>query len=47
VRFSPDSAPTKNPVAPMTARQKINLAAFDFFMFLILFCAPAFPDSPV
>jgi hypothetical protein len=46
-RFSPDSARTKNPVATMTAIQKINLAAFDIFMLVVLFCAPAFPDFRV
>jgi hypothetical protein len=45
-RFPPDSARTKNPVATMTATQHINLAAFDIFMLLVLFCAPAFPDFP-
>jgi len=43
--FSADSARTKKPVATMTATQKINLAAFDIFMLVVLFCAPAFPDS--
>jgi hypothetical protein len=43
--FSPDSARTKNPVATMTANQKINLAAFDIFMLLVLFWAPAFRIS--
>jgi hypothetical protein len=42
--FSPDSARTKNPVAPRTASQNINLATFSIFMLLVLFCAPAFPD---
>jgi hypothetical protein len=46
-RLSPDSARAKNPVATKTATPKINLAAFDIFMLLILFCAPAFPDFPV
>jgi len=46
-RFSPDSARTKNPVATMIASQKIDLAAFDFFMLLVLFCTPAFPDFPL
>jgi hypothetical protein len=45
--FSPDSARTKNPVATRTVTQKINLATFDIFMLLVLFCAPAFPDFPV
>jgi hypothetical protein len=31
----------------MTTTQKIDLAAFDIFMLLILFCAPAFPNFPV
>jgi len=43
-RLSPDSACAKNPVATKTATQKINLAAFDIFMLLILFCAPTRPD---
>jgi len=42
--FSADSARTKNPAATRTATQKINLTAFDIFMLLLLFCAPAFPD---
>jgi hypothetical protein len=46
-RFPPDSARTKNPVATITATQKIDLAAFDFFMILVLFCASAFSDFPV
>jgi hypothetical protein len=46
-RLSPDSARTKNPVARKTAVHKINLAAFDIFMLLILFCAPTCPDFPV
>jgi hypothetical protein len=44
--FSADSACTKNPVPMRTASQKINLAAFDLFMLLVLFCASAFPDFP-
>jgi hypothetical protein len=36
-RFSPDSARTKNPVPTRSATQKINLAAVDIFMLLILF----------
>ncbi len=31
-RLSPDSACAKNPVATKTATQKINLAAFDIFI---------------
>jgi len=46
-RLSPDSARAKNPVATKIATQKINLAAFDIFMFLILFCAPTCRDFPV
>jgi len=46
-RLSPDSARAKNPVPMRTASQKINLAAFDIFMLLILFCAPTCPDFPV
>ena len=45
VRLSPDSARTKNPVATRTATQKINLATFDIFMLLVLFCAPRFRIS--
>jgi hypothetical protein len=45
-RSSPDSARTKNPVATMTATQKINLAAFDIFMLMVQFCTPAFPGFP-
>jgi len=44
-RFPSDSARTKNPVATMTATQNINLAAFEIFMLLILFYAPAFAIS--
>jgi len=45
-RLSPDSAPAKDPVATRTATEKINLAAFDIFMLLVLFYAPAFPNFP-
>jgi hypothetical protein len=38
-RLSPDSACTKNAVAMRTASQNINLAAFDIFILLVLFCA--------
>jgi hypothetical protein len=41
-RFSLDSALTKNPTAKMAAIQKINRAALDIFILLVLFCAPAF-----
>jgi len=44
-RLSPDSARTTNPVETRTAAHRINLAAFDIFMLLLLFCAPAFLDS--
>ena len=43
-RFSPDSARTKIPIAKMAATQKINRAALDIFILLILFYAPAFRD---
>ena len=45
--FSPDSARPKNPVVTMTATQNVNLAAFDIFMLLVLFCAPGFPDFAI
>ena len=32
VRFTPDSARTKNPIAMMAVTQKINRAAFDIFI---------------
>ena len=41
-RFSLDSARTKNPSAKMAVTQKINRAALDIFILLVLFCAPAF-----
>jgi hypothetical protein len=44
-RFSLDSARTKNPIAKMAATQKINRAALDIFILLVLFCAPAFGIS--
>jgi hypothetical protein len=41
-RFSLDSARTKIPIAKMAASQKINRAAFDIFIVLVLFfSAPA------
>ena len=43
--FWPDSARTKNPIAKMAATQKINRAALDIFILLILFYAPAFGIS--
>ena len=43
-RVSPDSALTKTPVATKRATERINLAVFDMFMLLILFCAPTCPD---
>jgi len=46
-RLSPDSARVKNPVATKTATETINLAAFDIFILLILFCAPTCPDFHV
>src|SRR5882724_9269194 len=41
----PDSARTKNPIAKMAVTQKINRAALDIFILLILFYAPAFGIS--
>jgi hypothetical protein len=46
-RFSPDSARTKNPSAKMAVTQKINRAALDIFILLVLFYAPAFGISCV
>jgi|SRR6476660_1525037 len=40
-RFSLDSARTKIPIAKMAASQKINRAALDIFILLVLFYAPA------
>ena len=40
-RFSLDSARTQIPIAKMAARQKINRAAFDIFILLVFFYAPA------
>ena len=37
-----DSARTKNPIAKMAATQKINRAALDIFILLVLSCAPAY-----
>src|SRR6476469_6033299 len=44
-RFSLDSARTKIPIAKMAASQKINRAALDIFILLVLFYAPAFGIS--
>jgi hypothetical protein len=41
----PDSARTKTPIAKMAVTQKINRAALDIFILLILFYAPAFGIS--
>jgi hypothetical protein len=41
VRLSPDSARTKNPSAKMAVTQKINRAALDIFILLVLFYTPA------
>jgi hypothetical protein len=41
VRFWPDSARTKIPSAKTAATQKINRAALDIFILLVLFYAPA------
>jgi hypothetical protein len=40
-RFSLDSARTKIPIAKMAATQKINRAALDIFILLVLFYASA------
>jgi hypothetical protein len=45
-RLSPDSARTKNAMANIVASQKVTRTAFDFFMILLLLCAPAFQISP-
>jgi hypothetical protein len=39
--FWPDSARTKIPIAKMAATQKINRAALDIFILLVLFYASA------
>ena len=44
-RFWPDSARTRHPTAKMAASQKINRAAFDIFILLVFFYAPAFGIS--
>ena len=44
-RFSLDSARTKIPIAKMAATQKINRAALNIFIMLVLFYAPAFGIS--
>src|SRR6476646_690039 len=44
-RFSLDSARTRIPIAKMAASQKINRAALDIFIPLVLFYAPAFGIS--
>jgi hypothetical protein len=41
-RFSLDSARTRNPIAKMTESQKMNRVAFDIFILLVFFYAPAF-----
>jgi hypothetical protein len=38
-RFWPDSARTRHPTAKIAASQKINRAAFDIFILLVLFYA--------
>jgi hypothetical protein len=43
--FWPDSARTKIPSAKIAATQKINRAALDIFILLVLFYAPAFGIS--
>jgi hypothetical protein len=45
-RCSPASIRTRDPVPTRTDTQRINLPAFDIFMFLILFCAATFPGFP-
>jgi hypothetical protein len=44
-RFWLDSARTQIPIAKMTTSQKINRAAFDIFILLVFFFAPAFRIS--
>jgi len=44
-RFWPDSALIKIPMAKMATSQKINRAAFDNFILLLFFYAPAFRIS--
>ena len=44
-RLSLDSARTKIPSAKMAVTQKINRAALDIFILLVLFYAPAFGIS--
>jgi hypothetical protein len=44
-RFSLDSARTKIPIAKTAATQKINRAALDIFIMLVLFYAPAYAIS--
>jgi hypothetical protein len=44
-RLSPDSARTKIPIAKTPVTQKINRAALDTFILMVLFYAPAFVIS--
>jgi hypothetical protein len=43
-RFSPDSARTKKPIARMAVTQKINRAAFDIFIRVLVFLRASNPD---
>jgi hypothetical protein len=40
-RFWPDSARTRHPTAKIAASHKVNRAAFDIFILLVFFYAPA------
>jgi hypothetical protein len=46
-RFSLDSARTKIPIAKMAASQKINRAALDIFILLVLFLCASIADFVV
>jgi hypothetical protein len=46
-RFSLDSARTKIPIAKMAASQKINRAALDIFILLVLFLCASIGDFVV
>jgi hypothetical protein len=46
VRFSPDSARTKNPIAMIAVTQKINRAAFDIFIRVLVLYTPAIEFVP-
>jgi hypothetical protein len=47
VRFSPDSARTKNPTAMIAVTQKINRAAFDIFIRVLVLYTPAIEFVPL